>query len=475
MSHPRPVAPVFRLRQGYGGQADRPIAPKKAGQRPALLQAWQRTVHRYGEQRAVVQATDGAAVTFRELDARAAAWCAKHTSLASSLQGRAVVFAAPNGIGWLEIFLGLLKAGAVVVPLDAAEPPTAQRRLALSLRAAAWWDGTRLAALPNPRRYRNSAVCLIKLTSGTTGRPRALVFTAEQLLADARQVTATMGIRPRDLNYALIPLGHSYGLGNLTLPLLAQGVPLVCGTAPLPHAIAADFARWSPTVFPGVPAMWRALASTELGLPGLRLAVSAGAPLPPDVAREFAARFGRRLHSFYGSSETGGITYDRTGHGALDGTVGRALRGVTLRALPQARLEVSSAAVLTQGNRRCGTWIMSDRVRLDASGQVTLLGRRGTTVKIAGRRLNLAEVSDRLRQLRGVRDAWVGYEPGTQPVLAAVVVTGRTATELRAALLVDTAAWKIPKKLFPVAALPLTARGKPDTRALHALAFGSGP
>src|SRR6185369_8015834 len=115
------------------------------------------------------------------------------------------VFAAPNGLGWLEIFLGLLKAGAVVVPLDAAEPPIAQRRLAASLRAAFWWDGKKLEPLPRPKRFRDPSICLIKLTSGTTGKPRALVFTAEQMLADARQVTASMGIRPRDLNYALIP------------------------------------------------------------------------------------------------------------------------------------------------------------------------------------------------------------------------------------------------------------------------------
>src|SRR4029079_11036810 len=120
-----------------------------------------------------------------------------------------------------------------------------------------------------PKRFRDPSICLIKLTSGTTGKPRALVFTAKQLLADARQVTATMGIRPRDLNYALIPLGHSYGLGNLTLPLLAHGVPLVCGSSPLPQAMAGDFARWHPTVFPGVPTMWRALAASDVKLDSL--------------------------------------------------------------------------------------------------------------------------------------------------------------------------------------------------------------
>jgi long-chain acyl-CoA synthetase len=435
----------------------------------ALFQAWTRTLRRHGTARAVVQADNGASVTFGELDARAAAWLGRNAPDPARLRGRAVVFAAANSIGWLEIFLALLKAGAVVVPLDAAEPPAAQHRLATTLRAA-WWNGAALELPPGARRYRDPAVCLIKLTSGTTGRPRALAFTAGQLLADGRQVTATMGIRPRDLNYALIPLGHSYGLGNLTIPLLAQGVPLVCGSAPLPHAIAADFARWRPTVFPGVPAMWRALAASELALPGLRLGISAGAPLPSEVAQVFAARFGLRLHSFYGSSETGGITYDRTGSAAFTGKVGRALRGVRLTALPGHRLQVRSAAVLTQGNRWRGTWIMPDRVKLDASGGVSLLGRRGPTVKIAGRRVNLTEVSARLHLLPGVREVWVGVSSGHSPVLGAVIATGRTAVELRTALLADTAAWKIPKKLIVVPALPLTARGKTDTQALQAMA-----
>jgi len=445
----------------------------------ALVQAWAKTLRRRGRERAIVQAADGAALTFRELDERADAWLAGHSAAGSprlqDLKGRAVVFAAPNGFAWLEIFLGLLKAGAVAVPLDAAEPAAAQEQLAVSLRAGFRWDGTKLVASAGARRYSDPAICLIKVTSGSTGQPRALVFTAAQMLADARQVTASMGIRSCDLNYALIPLGHSYGLGNLTIPLLAQGVPLVCGSAPLPHAIAADFARWQPTVFPGVPAIWRVLAASEITLDSLRLGISAGAPLSPEVARDFAARFGRRLHSFYGSSETGGIAYDPTGQATLNGGVGRAMRGVTLQAMRGSRLHVSSAAVVTYGNRRrsgsLGAWVMPDRATVDSRGGVSLLGRRGATVKIAGRRVNLVEVADRLRRLPGVREAWVGVSAGTEPILGAVVASDRTAVELRAALLADTAAWKIPKKLQVVATLPVTARGKTDARALRTMVF----
>ncbi|HUR59452.1 MAG TPA: class I adenylate-forming enzyme family protein [Opitutaceae bacterium] len=446
----------------------------------ALLEAWDRTLRRHGDDRAIVQARDGQACTFRELGTRADAWRAAQVPDPAALAGRLVVFAVSNSIAWFEVFLGLLGAGAIAVPLDPGEPVAGQQALASALRAGFWWDGERLVPVERARRFRHPSLCLVKLTSGSTGRPRPLFFTAAQMLADGRQVTSTMGIRARDLNYALIPFGHSYGLGNLTLPLLAHGVPLVCGAAPLPQAIAEDFARWQPSVFPSVPAVWRALASADLetdALRSLRVAISAGAPLPPEVAQAFVARFRRRIHSFYGSSETGGIAYDRSGAAALTGGVGRAMRGVRLTALRGGRLRVCSAAVFTQGNatrdRAHGCWSPPDFVQRDARGNLTLLGRRGTTVKIAGRRINLAEVTARLRRLARVRDAWVGTIPGAEPVLGAAVASDRSVAELRAELQADTPLWKIPKKWSVLAEFPLTARGKTDTPALRARVFGT--
>jgi len=439
----------------------------------ALLSAWRRTVRRRGNERAVTEAATGQSATFLELDMHANAWVSRHAGSPAELSHRTVVFALPNSIAWIVTFLGLLKSRAVVVPLDAAEPSAAQHRIAESLRAKFLWDGANLLPLAGSSRAVRPDLALVKLTSGTTGTPRAIYFTAEQLLADARQVTSTMGISPRDLNYALIPFGHSYGLGNLTLPLLAHGVPLLCGTSALPHAIAVDFARWKPTVFPGVPAMWRALAASDLILKSLRLGISAGAPLTPETAREFAARFGLRLHNFYGSSETGGIAYDRSGRATLNGGVGRAMRGVALKSSRNSRLDVSSAAVFTHRNPRrrkgLGAWLMADVVAMNSAGELTLQGRSGQIVKIAGRRISLAEVTQRLRAIAGVDDAWVGTSAGSEPVLSAVVATTLPIAELRTSLQADTATWKIPKRWVRLPALPMTARGKTDTRALQAL------
>ena len=126
---------------------------------------------------------------------------------------------------------------------------------------------------------------------------------------------------------------------------------MICARA---HAIADEVARWRPTVFPTVPALLRALAVSEVKpemLASLRTVISAGAPLAAEVAVAFHARFGRKVHSFYGSSETGGITYDRTGDAALTGrSVGTSLPGVRLMLGRGGRFTVDGAAVCQAGS-----------------------------------------------------------------------------------------------------------------------------
>jgi non-ribosomal peptide synthetase component E (peptide arylation enzyme) len=68
----------------------------------------------------------------------------------------------------------------------------------------------------------------------------------------------------------------------------------------------------------------------------------------------------------------------------------------------------------------------------------------------------------------------VGASAGSDPILGAVVASDRTAVDLRGALLADTAAWKIPKKLVVIPNLPVTGRGKTDTHALRTMVFPPG-
>jgi acyl-coenzyme A synthetase/AMP-(fatty) acid ligase len=100
-------------------------------------------------------------------------------------------------------------------------------------------------------------------------------------------------------------------------------------------------------------------------------------------------------------------------------------------------------------------------------GELVLLGRAGRFVKIAGRRLNLAEIEQVLKSLSGVRDAFVSAHSERADALAAAVNTDHPADVIRAALRERLAAWKIPKKIVAVPAFPLTARGKADTGQLR--------
>ena len=440
----------------------------------SLLSAWRRTVAAAPDAVALIDAAGEHRWTRAELDLASDAWNREH---GAALRRHTVAFAEPNGSGWLVVFLGLLKAGAVAMPLDSGEPAAAHRALAAALRVRALWLGNALEPTKHPARPARDDRCLVKLTSGSTGTPRPLAFADAQMLADGAHICAGMDIRTDDLNLGLIPWGHSYGLGNLVVPLLRQGTAILFGLAPLPHAIAAAVRRFQPTIFPAVPALLQALASSDIAaadFTSLRTVISAGAPLTAEVARAFAARFARPVHNFYGSSETGGITYDRTGESAALGRgVGRPLPGVQVSPGRGGRIRVESAAVRAIGARTPGAHTMADIGEITADGELRLLRRAGRFVKIAGRRLNLAEIEHALRQLPEVADALVVPHPSrTDALAAAVVAVGVSAAVLQSRLRERMASWKVPRKIAVLPSFPLTARGKTDTRALQALLGG---
>lgn len=431
-----------------------------------LTQTWRKTVARNPDAIAVIDEASGRRWTRGELDREAMAW---HGGVdGTQLAGRRVVLVEPNGIGWWRAFLSLLASEAVPAPLDGAEPPERQAAVARALGAGWICREGRLDPVPGVRLHPRRDHCLIKLTSGSTGLPHAVVFTHAQMLADGRQVATSMGIGPDDLNLAAIPCGHSYGLGNLVVPLLAQGTALVHAGSPLPQALAADCARWRPTVFPAVPALLGALVRAEIApaaLQSLRLVISAGAPLAAEVAAAFAEKFGRTVHGFYGASETGGICFDRTGDATLTGrSVGAPLDGVKLDFRRSRRFAVTSAAVT-----RSGRYSPPDLGRLNEFGELVLIGRAGRTLKIASRRVDLGEIERALRDIAGVDDAFAMAHPEKPDALAAVVSSQLPAGEIRRRLRTLVSSWKVPERLLTVAEFPRTARGKTDTRALSAL------
>ena len=438
-----------------------------------LFRLWTATVRRAPAAAALIDASSGRKWTRAELDAAAADWAVSFARLAGGRtpSGSRVAMSAPNGAEWFQVFLGLLSLGAVPAPIDPSEPEVVQLGTALSIGALWIWRAGRLEPVAPSRPARTvpgpaRGECLVKLTSGSSGIPKGLAATHAQMTADGRQVCESMGIGPNDANLAVIPLGYSYGLGNLVLPLIMQGTRVICISSPLPHAVASDAFRLRPTVFPAVPPVLRALVASDVSrgsFESVRLVISAGSPLSPEISRAFFDKFGIRVHGFYGTSETGGIAFDPVGEATMEGrSVGRPLVGVRVAPGPGGRLVISSPAVLGTGR-----FSPADRATINGMGELVLLGRTDRVTKVGGRRVDLSEIEAALRSVPGVRAAFAHEFGGEAAGLAAAVATDLSAAELRRLLRTRLAPWKIPTRIVALRGFPETPRGKTDTRRLR--------
>lgn len=362
----------------------------------------------------------------------------------------------------------------MTVPLasDAAPPSLADALLGSDLE---------LRSLPAPEPENRPALppstVLLKLTSGTTGAARAIRFTADQLAADCHQICDTMGITNRDLNFAAIPLSHSYGFSNLITPLLMRGVPMAVTEDRFPRAMLTAIEKTNATVFPGTPVFFQHLADLPTSAPTrLRLCISAGAPLPLAVWEKFKSRFGLGIHVFYGSSECGGIAYDRHGVLKCDGFVGQPMNRVTILVSDETnRIEVRSAAV-GEGYfpdedpdiLGSGRFVPGDLARME-EGSLVLAGRASEFINVGGRKLNPLEAELRLSAIPGVGQVVVFGVPSTvrgEEPIACVVGEGIDSSQLLRQFAKVLPPWQVPRDIWVVPELPVNERGKISRRAL---------
>jgi long-chain acyl-CoA synthetase len=441
---------------------------KKVRLEGQLWKHWLTQQDRFKKKPALIDATKDKSWTTRDLTEAAVAFS---DQLFRYAPGERIAFRLPNGPEWMALFLALQRAGLAAVPLDGGMPREGCLETARSLGARALYLDGEFHSLRKARKggRRDKKCCCVKVTSGTGFLPKAIECRAEHLLADGRSVAKTMGIRPNDLNLAVIPLGHSYGLGNLVMPLIQQGTALVCAADYVPRQLIEWIEKYSVTLFPGVPALFRILAALPIGIgkiDSLRIVISAGAVLTPTVAQAFFERYGFRIHNFYGSSETGGICYDRTGAASLSGcSVGKPLSGVSVE-IKAGRIVVESAAVAT----RSGHYQVDDRGEWNGRGELVLLGRNHHEANIGGKKVNPLEVERALRSLPRVTDVavWLWQSHG-RDLLAAGVEATLSQAEIEKALAAKLPAWKLPKTYFVARELPRTARGKIDLGALKQL------
>lgn len=461
----------------------------------AILDAFQQMVARRPSDTIVVSPVRRA--TFAEIDSLSRA--VSEQIAAASLEHNGLVgLAAPNGPAFLAGFLAIRRANQAALLLDPLPPPEDRRRAVAVMGATAVLDcqlewpssaaDFRLSRNESPAALRTTrGVVAVKLTSGSTGFPRGVAMAAEALMADEDALAFSMGFRHNDRLLAAIPMSHSYGFTTLALSAMVRGLTLVLPADQGPFAPLAAARDPGATVFPTVPAYIQALLKMSEPPPwpgGIRLVISAGAVLTGDTAGQFRRTYGQPVHAFYGSSECGGICYDREGLAAERGTVGTPVAGVRISLKPHESGSAEEGLVTVESDAVGETYLPEPDSRLAAgrfetrdlggwqNGELALRRRVDDVINVRGRKVDPTEVEKVLAALHGVEEVVViGVESADrrEEIVRAVVAcpSGRLAYE-------DIAAWcrarladhKVPRSVVIVDAIPRTSRGKIDRSAL---------
>ena len=336
-------------------------------------------------------------------------------------------------------------------------------------------------------------------TSGTTGRSKGAVHRHGDIASVAETYARTvLGIGSDDVCYSIAKLFFAFGLGNaLFFPLSVGAAAVIDPRPPTPQRAAELVAAHRPTLFFAPPGFCAALADAALPedtFSSVRATVTAGETLPAEVYRRFRSRFGVEMLDGLGSTEALHIFCSNHPGDVRPGSTGRVVDGYELRLLDEHGDEITApdtpGALWVRGESVTkGYWDRpeddsatfvdgwcrtGDVYRRDADGYWYFVGRNSDMIKAGGIWVSPAEVEAVLLEHPSVLEAAVvgGRTPdGLEATIAFVVpVTGQAVDP---ASMIEhcrerMAAFKRPREVRVLEALPKTATGKIQRYALRA-------
>ena len=331
-------------------------------------------------------------------------------------------------------------------------------------------------------------LALIIYTSGTTGKPKGAMLSHQNLMCNVAAVMEAVDIRLDDRMAVLLPMFHSFTMTvGLLLPM-TQGVSIIAiKSLHPPKNIIAEIMHNEATVMPAIPQLYRALVTVDLpaDLP-LRVCLSGAAPLPVEVLNAFRERVGIPLLEGYGLSETSPVACTNPLHGTQKaGSVGVPIRGVEFQIRNDAGevLPVGEPGEIcikghnimmgywnnpeaTEASIKDGWLLTGDIGRLDEDGYIYITDRKKDMLLVNGINVYPREVEEVIYQFDGIKEAAVvgvsDPRKGEMVVACVAPVEGRELdkTGLLAFLKTKLAAYKLPRKVMKMEALPRNATGK---------------
>jgi len=472
---------------------------------------------------AVEDLASGLVLTYAQLNERAA----KSAALLSALglrEGDRLALLCRNRIEFFELLFACARLGAILVPLNWRMPATelmalledcgaqlllygeedsiTARRLAktpitmLNLDATGenGFNAMRDHNKPIRGKIRRSAdeTWYLLYTSGTTGRPKAVIQTFGMALANLINISQGMGLRNDDTTLCFLPLFHSGGINLTALPSLIMGARVFFTPGFDAGQTIELIEQGQLDTFFGVPAVYQAISLhpnfDQLDLSGVRCWACGGAPISDDLLHRFLAR-GALILNGMGMTETGPTVFlmDPAHAREKTGSVGKpqVLSSVRLvgadgeDAEPGETGEVwFSGPGVTPGYYQNpaataealpdGEWLRSgDLGRQDEDGYYYIVGRLKDMYISGGENVYAAEVENQLANHPAILEAAVIGIPdprwGEVGCAYLLVRPGQVMPgldELEKFLRPRLAAYKIPRRIVEVSEFPRTAAGK---------------
>lgn len=337
-------------------------------------------------------------------------------------------------------------------------------------------------------------------TSGSTGKPKAAVHLQRDLPWNTeRYAKAVMGIRDDDLTLSVPKLFFGYATGtNLLFPFAVGGATALFSERSEPATLFDAIERFRPTILTSVPTMIGAMLNVpdaaRRDMSSLRLCLSAGEALPPELYRRWMDAFGVEILDGIGSAEMFHIYISNSPGAVVPGSLGRLVPGYDarivgpdgddLRAGEAGTLWIkgdSAAVGYFQARDKSkdvfrGEWVVTgDHMRRDEDGLYWYEGRSDEMLKVGGIFVSPAEIENCLLQHPEVAEcAVIGYKDAdqlTKPKACVVLREGEggetKARELQEFVKGRLAHFKYPRLVEFFPSLPKNDRGKIDRKRLR--------
>jgi long-chain acyl-CoA synthetase len=467
---------------------------------------------------------DSAAMTYRALD-EAAARVAGLLRERGLRPGDRVGLMLPNVAEVPVLYYGVLRAGGVVVPMnpllkgrevayyladsgaglvfawhafaDEARAGAAQAEAELIVVDEAGFPGLLASAAPYEEVADRAAAdtAVILYTSGTTGHPKGAELTHGNLISNTETARADIvRARPEDVIFGGLPLFHVFGQTVALNVAVAAGACLTLLPRFDPAHALRIIAGHRVTVFEGVPTMYVALLHqgdrAGYDVSSLRMCISGGAALPVEVLRGCEDALGCAVLEGYGLSETSPVaSFNHPGQERKPGSIGTPIRDVRMRVVDDSGREVPRGEVgeiviagpnvmkgywqrpeATAEAIRDGWFHSGDLARVDEDGYFFIVDRKKDLIIRGGYNVYPREIEEVLYEHPAVAEAAVIGLPHAslgEEVGAAVALkpgAAVTATELRDYVKGQVAAYKYPRQVWIVGALPKGPTGKIQKR-----------